>query len=317
MIVYRYKLNNYIEVASEFARMVGAPWLGHTFDMPESLGKLHIEVYDYPENFSLSFLCSNTNYESLLVRIGTDNDDLLSLDFYLPRNVTLSEQRGKATFTSKLKCGGYFGTANYKRTVIIPPNEIYFQFCLLFTKTFAKKFFEFKEKQYLYSLMALDSFLFHQEPSKEIIKILTDVMISFEEGDFRKQYAYGKAIELCSLFFNSLEKNTEIYLKEEEAKALLNMQNEIKHNPKIYYTDEYVAEKTGIFLDRLKLLIFELYGNTISQFVIKTRMDKALSYFNKKKSIEETAKLLGYKSIEEFSKLFKQTFGFEPQEYLQ
>ncbi|MFA8449656.1 MAG: helix-turn-helix domain-containing protein [Bacteroidales bacterium] len=316
MIVYRYIVNDYISCASGFAKMINVPWHGHYFEMPETLGKLHIEVYNYEDNFSVSFLSSFMNYESNLVRTGTDNEDLLTLDFYIPKDVKLSIEEGEEGF-SKLKYGGYFGTSNYKSTIKIPAKENFFQFNIILSRTFLKRFFELSpnKSKTLQSLMNLDRFFIYQPPSRELINVLTNIMLSFDENHYRKQFAYAKALELATLFFDSLEQCPEIHLSDYEAALLYELQKEILHNPAKEFTIPYILAKTGLSHYRLKILLNELYGSSIGQFVKKLKMDKAMSFLSEGKTVSETGYLIGYSNLSHFSKAFKQTFGFLPSEY--
>ena len=83
-------------------------------------------------------------------------------------------------------------------------------------------------------------------------------------------------------------------------------------------TAEVVAKNCGLNRIYLSRIMKERVGLTLQDMIIATRLWGAMEYLkfgDKKMSIAEVAKLVGYTDVKYFSKLFKKVFGITPSEY--
>jgi AraC-like DNA-binding protein len=82
-------------------------------------------------------------------------------------------------------------------------------------------------------------------------------------------------------------------------------------------TVQELSMKFGISQTRLKTLFKEVYGYPLYEYFQRYRMEKARAMLlSGEHSVKETGYQLGYKSLSNFAKAFRQIFEYAPSDIL-
>lgn len=176
-------------------------------------------------------------------------------------------------------------TANY---YIADDKEPWSYIWIAFTGRLAKKFSE------LPTIMDLHS------------NIFLDMMASTENLYMQQEYLVQKLFELyIELFQSNISPNYSSLVKKH---IDLNY-----NNPNISVSA--ISASLGLNRSYLSRIFKKEMGFSIQDYIIKTRISKAISYLEEGKKVSETATLVGYSDPFNFSKIFKQRTGINPNEY--
>ena len=74
-----------------------------------------------------------------------------------------------------------------------------------------------------------------------------------------------------------------------------------------------IAKSLGISEAYLRTTFKEVYGITPGQYLLKTRMNEALMLLVGGVSVTETAQMVGYKDVFQFSRAYKKYYGYSPR----
>ena len=82
-------------------------------------------------------------------------------------------------------------------------------------------------------------------------------------------------------------------------------------------TVEDMAQRFGLNRRYLSRIFKERYGESVKEYIVHVRMEKAKGFLSSGHSVSETALLTGYGDVFNFSKMFRKTIGVSPLEYKQ
>lgn len=154
----------------------------------------------------------------------------------------------------------------------------------------------------------IDNVISFEINNPEIMNIFEDSANSYllDSTNETKQYAYIYNIFVKLL--KDLELGDDYF-----SKSLKVIQKEIA-NPKL--DNNYIANEINISEVYLRKLFTKNLGISPRQYLIKIRMEKALSLLFKNESIYVVAKQVGYESLYSFSRAFKNYYKESPQKYI-
>ncbi len=154
-------------------------------------------------------------------------------------------------------------------------------------------------------------------PEKLIITQLEDYSL---DPEFENLYLTGKLNELIIHYFSHPENSPEdtSSLKDEK---LINQLHEIKEflleniaNPPTLKT---LSEKTGLSEYKIKEGFKKLYGKSVSNFILDTKMEIGKEKLDLKvKQVKEIAYDLGYENPSHFIDAFKKKYGITPKQWM-
>jgi AraC-like DNA-binding protein len=129
----------------------------------------------------------------------------------------------------------------------------------------------------------------------------------------------GRVLEILALYFNVSEVDTLAcpFLKDEEtvqkihqAKSIIS--NEWKNPP----TLKKLSEKTGLNTYRLNVGFKQVYGTTVHNYVMDTKLNNARRMLEHGiDSVNDVAFKIGYTNPSHFIAAFKKRFGITPRKY--
>ncbi|SEG28962.1 helix-turn-helix transcriptional regulator [Sphingobacterium lactis] len=137
-------------------------------------------------------------------------------------------------------------------------------------------------------------------------------------GQIQKIYLESKLLELISLIIqqsaSNIKPRNNNFSKYDQAKVQ-KVHALISDNIRISYSIEQLAEFGGMNRTKLQALFQAIYGKTIHEYVIESRMTLALSLLTKEGKhlkMQEIANRVGYSHYNHFSVVFKKFYGISP-----
>lgn len=105
-------------------------------------------------------------------------------------------------------------------------------------------------------------------------------------------------------------KNKILRLSNDDITCLLEAKEFISANPAYRHGIRQIAARAGINRYKLTYGFKQLFGSTVHQYIIRTRMENARRLLMQtEKPVKEIAKLNGYSNTENFNYAFKKYFG--------
>lgn len=189
------------------------------------------------------------------------------------------------------------------------PDTLYSRLYLLFTKDFLQDYFtDFKRFEKVFgesgNILKIDT---HQ---LEFIKS-TILLIEKEKSTLRQKLL---TLYLLSFLFeiNGQEQFNTSFVPPYIIKALSYIEN--------YYNEKITADSLSkkLFIGRTTLMTsFKKHtGSTLNDYVIATRINKAVTLLNEGKSESETAELCGFSDAGSLIRNFRKYFDLTPKQYI-
>jgi AraC family transcriptional activator of pyochelin receptor len=160
-----------------------------------------------------------------------------------------------------------------------------------------------------------------KEPlSTPLVMAASQLSTTRESGSFSSLFYRGKAYELLSLYFGQSEhsvNNTCPFLNDADFMLKVHLAKEILlENMSTPPTIYELSERVGVSLKKLKTGFKEVYGSPISEFLLESKMNKALKQLDQTDiSVNDLSAELGYSSPSHFIQSFKKRFGTTPKQY--
>ncbi len=129
---------------------------------------------------------------------------------------------------------------------------------------------------------------------------------------------YNQCLSLFYAILAEMEKSDSVYMHKSHAEKIKNAVSYI-HN---HYCDidfDYLAlaSECGVSYTYFKKLFSEVYKTTPSQYIKALKIQKACELLSTNKfSVTQIAEMCGYENIYYFSRVFKETTGVSPTDYI-
>jgi len=149
--------------------------------------------------------------------------------------------------------------------------------------------------------------------------VLTEIFNFNLSSSLEVLYTKGKVYELLSLFFNKNDSDDNCpFLKDEanvkkiiQAKTILIEQMD---NPP---TLQQLAQMIGLSLKKLKDGFRQIYGDTVYNFLLNHKLEKAREMLESRKyNISEVSDHIGYSTPSHFIAAFKKKYGTTPKKFM-
>ncbi len=151
-----------------------------------------------------------------------------------------------------------------------------------------------------------------------IKSIIYDILNSNHKGFLRKLFIEAKIMELFVIQFEQITNSNgsdTFKIKYNDMEKLYYVKELLEENILSKFSLLSLARKAGLNDFKLKRGFKELFGTTVFNYLNDLRMDYSKKLIlDEKKSISETAFILGYSEPQHFSAAFKKRFGYRPSE---
>ena len=150
-------------------------------------------------------------------------------------------------------------------------------------------------------------------------KGVRSVLSDKEYARFRSPEQFASLDEMCDWLierFKALSRSYEKYRKGRKVKLIEAVMDYVEAHIFDHITREDAAEHIQINSSYLSRLFREVTGESFSDFVLRKKMEKAMSLLqNEQALVYEVADRLGYKDPSYFAKVFKKYTGRSPSEF--
>ena len=322
MLEIAYKINHTEVMASSVADAVGQRFASPYFEVKNDAFKASIEFYLLNDYLSIQMSKFEQTEPVTVKRLGTENEQLLILDFHVSGVAKLEVTDNRVENTPNgLSHGAYFASSTVESYAVFPPGFNNQQFHIVMDKRWLKEFFSDEIVTSLQRIEKASPFFIYERLNNSITTLLLAVFRSNHQMPFRKTFLHGKTLELLALFFAKLQdRGTHLEL------GVSNYNDVFRLFDLMLYVDENLGEelavtvlskKIGFSESKLQNLCKAVYGKSVSKEITERRMIKALELFEKyQDSISAVGYKLGYTNMSHFSKAFKKVHGFLPSTYL-
>lgn len=129
-------------------------------------------------------------------------------------------------------------------------------------------------------------------------------------------------IQLLNYFFKNLEKQSynniaTLNIHHRDIKQLMNVKEYIHSSPLEEISLELMAGMANMSLSKFKRLFKKVFGTTPYRYCLNNKMEIARETLQKEDySVSETGFMIGYSNLSQFSKAFKNHFGYLPSEIM-
>ncbi len=322
MIEVSYKINHTDIMATDVANALGLEPTKPKFEAVNEHINASVEFYKLNENLSIQLSKFQQKKPIKIKRLGTDNDNLLILDFHLSGTAKLNVTDDRIDgITNGLTHGAYFANAGVESYAVFPSGFYNQQFHIVLDKKWMADFFSDEIKYITEMIGKASPFFMYERLNSSITVLLLSLFKSDFENSFRKSFLHGKTLQLLSLFFGKLQNR-----REHLQLGVSNYDDVSRLFELMIYVDEhlgedlnvsFLTEKVGFSESKLQTLCKAVYGKSLSKEITERRMLKALDLFEKNEnSVSAVGYKLGYTNLSHFSNAFRKVHGFLPSEYI-
>ncbi len=322
MLKIAYKIDHTNVLAKDIANALGQEFSTPRFETSNEFIKASVEFYKLNENLSIQLSQFQQKQPVKVNRLGTDNDNLLILDFHLTGSAKLNVTDDRIDGTiNGLRHGAYFANASVKSFAVFPRGIFNQQFHIVLDKNWIGGFFSEEITFIIEKIERASPFFMYERLDSKITALLLSVFKSGFEISFRKAFLYGKTLELLSLFFGKLQNRGEHLemgvANYNDVSRLFDLMNYVDQHLGENLNVQYLAQRIGFSESKLQKLCKAVYGKSLSKEITERRMLKALDMFAENEdSVSVVGYKLGYTNMSHFSSAFKKVHGFLPSEYL-
>lgn len=135
-----------------------------------------------------------------------------------------------------------------------------------------------------------------------------DIFLAQDYKNCREEFLAAKLFEIYCELFESKEKPKKEYVRQACDYIKANYANDI--------SVKTIAELIGIERTYLSKIFKEKTRETVREYIINIRLDKARAFLENGSNVSEAARLCGYRDVFNFSKMFKKKYGVPPKKYI-
>ncbi|NHF59164.1 helix-turn-helix transcriptional regulator [Flavobacteriaceae bacterium TP-CH-4] len=322
MLEVAYKIDHTDVLAKDIANAIGQEFNAPRFETKNDQIEASVEFYRLHENLSIQLSQFHQNRPVVVRRLGTDNDDLLILDFHLSGTAKLNVTDHRIDDTANgLTHGAYFANASVESYAEFPAGFYNQQFHIVLDKHWMASFFSEEIKSLLEKIEKATPFFMYERLNSSITVILLSIFKSNRQSSFRKSFLHGKTLQILSLFFDKIQnrgKHLQLGVSSyNDVSRLFELMIYVDKNLGEELKVSFLTKKIGFSESKLQNLCKAVYGKSLLKEITERRMIRALDLFAENgDSVSTVGYKLGYTNMSHFSKAFKKIHGFLPSEYL-
>ncbi|WP_031428560.1 helix-turn-helix domain-containing protein [Flavimarina sp. Hel_I_48] len=293
--------------------------------IPSEFGSGTISAVNYPNG--VGFVCINATFKDNLNLIYGENQHHPLRFVYCLKNILLHrfdnediiheiDEFDSAIIANKYPYGDIYSIGKDKFTSITFL-EIDRK---LFTSQLPKETHEMKPIFYeIFFDVFATRILYHKSHFSLRLALILKQIDEFDHGDFvRINFIGAKALEMLSFMLLQYEddlrdEGSGRILRKSEITAIHNVANLINEDLMNLSSVDDLAKEAGLTPAKLQEGFKLLYGNTVNQYIVDRRLEKAFWLLSQTDSqISDVVLEIGFSSRSHFSKIFKEKYDISP-----
>lgn len=302
------------------ASQMGVNVINNELKLPKHIGKGFFKQY-YPfEWFTVSYLKFKVHKPLEVIRTGISNKPLVPIVFYLSESQQFIDNKSYHIGNHTTN-GVFMPSADINSKWIFPVNKLITNLTLTFDREWMLN--EILEKNsYLHTLLSTEkSFYIFESFTAEMLSLMQEIERELSAEKTRKLHFYSILMQILDMFFTIInerenyQSKSKIHTKDidELFKIRQILLDNICSPPQI----KYLAEKAGMSVSKLQKSFKQVFGKSISKYVLFCKMQEAKRLLNTKKhTISEVGYMLGYSNLSHFSEAFRKHFKINPSVFL-
>ena len=250
-----------------------------------------------------------------VIRDGSDDDDLLILDFHIDSFAKLflkAEEENKLVTGSYLSSSGYVSSAEY-----IPDTDARFV-SFIVNKGWLQQHIDISEPLLKETFESGEDFFFFREIGYQLADEVHDLFNAiYGSGQINKVYLQGCAYKILSLYFKGfvLEDDLKSPINNQDIKAIEEAKSYLDSNPGKKIRMKELLEIAAMSESKFRTLFKSIVGVGPSDYHINKKIWYAKSLIESGESISNVVLQIGYSNHSYFTRTFKSYFGLTPQKY--
>lgn len=313
-IYISYPMTNYVEIMSSVAEQLTTTWQGNHFIVPPDIGNGIVEAYNF-EGFSIALSIFQIHKTAVVERIYSSLEDYFVFDYALAGPVDSAKAEINKNFT-QLLYGFNITTPSTVSQVAHTAGGKNQQLAILVNKTWLESFLEKELPPILQK--PNEPLMILRVLKKDLMNSLNLLVNSSHKMRYRKQYLYGKCIEILATSLDEFyEENLELEqapFHPEDVQVILQVAEFISTHIEQHLTIGMLSQKFNMNRDKLQNLFKSIFGRTIADYTRYIRMTRAILELKKGKSVSEVGYQMGYSNLSHFSKAFRKVHNINPSE---
>lgn len=303
------------------ASQMGVNVINNELKLPKHIGKGFFRQY-YPfEWLTVSYLKFKVHKPLEVIRTGISNNPLIPVVFYLSESQQFINNKNYH-IGNHTPNGVFMPSAHISSKWIFPVNQWITNLTLTFDREWMINDEILEKNSYLHTLLTIDkSFYIFESFTVEMLSLMQEIERELSAEKTKKLHLYSILIQILEIFFiiinerENYQSKSKIHSKDidELFKIRQILLDNICSPPQI----KYLAEKAGMSVSKLQKSFKQVFGKSISQYVLFCKMQEAKRLLNTKKyTISEVGYMLGYTNLSHFSETFRKHFNTNPSVFL-
>ena len=305
------------------AEQFGTSVTNDGFTIPASVGRGFFKQY-YPLPWLTLTYISFVAYEPMMmVRRSVENSKWIPVMFYI--NEHKHEQIiGTSTKTVGVDTldGIFMPSSNIPTEWSLPPNQRYENITLTFNKDWIEQM-DTPYESYIFRLLQSDkAFYLFETITPAMQQVLDGIKMIAESGMlFSPLHLHGKAIELLTIFFEKLEKRSEVKslsnLNLNDVEAVFRVRRRILQSLNNVPSVPELAGEANMSSSKLQKCFKQVIGKAIAEYALSEKMEWAKRLFSTRLySVSEVGYRVGYTNLSHFTEAFRKYHKINPKQYL-
>ena len=314
----KYKINHSTSLVESVDEFLKSSQSENYFKL-NKYGNGSVEAYKFHEGLSIQISKFLFHQPTKVKREGTENSDLIILDFHVKGKGSLDLKDSKPL--NYFNYGAYFSSSNIKSEALFLENIYNEQIHIIIDKNWLLSSFPETIKLIFAEEKLLDSFFIFERLSSELTKVVYEVVKDSNLTDFRQPFLEGKTLEILSLFFRQLKnrehRNYSYGVLQNDVEKVFKLEEYIKQNLSKDLSIANLSNQIGFSESKLQKLFKSIYGKSVHKRITEIKMIYSLELLeNKQFTISEIGYKMGYQNMSHFSNAFKKVNGFLPSKIL-
>ncbi|MDY6122678.1 MAG: AraC family transcriptional regulator [Porphyromonas sp.] len=305
------------------AEQFGTEVMGDGFTVPTSVGSGYFRQY-YPLPWlTLTYIRFMMFEPMTMVRHSVENSKWIPIMFYI------NEQKHEQTIGASTKAVGidtldgiFMPSSSIPTEWSFVPHQWYENITLTFNRDRIEQIDVWCESYIGRLLRSEKSFYLFETITPAMQQLLVGIK-SVAEGSalFSALHLHGKAIDLLTMFFEKLEKRSQVKslsnLNLNDVESVFQVRRRILHSLSRVPSIPELAVEVHMSSSKLQKCFKQVIGKAIAEYALSERMEWAKRLLaTRLYSVSEVGYKVGYTNLSHFTEAFRKYHGLNPKQYL-